>query len=109
MDITHQGVPAITVIVDGGWSKRSHCHSYNAKSSVGIIIGQATGKAASHRYQEQVLHSLHPRSPPDQHTCYRNWDMSSSEREADIILEGFKQVEQVGAWSPIQEIFRGWR
>lgn len=39
----HQGVPAITVIVDGGWSKRSHKHSYNAKSGVGIIIGQATG------------------------------------------------------------------
>ena len=40
----HQEVPAITVIVDGGWSKRSHKHSYNAKSGVGIIIGQATGK-----------------------------------------------------------------
>ncbi len=24
----HQGVPAITVHVDGGWSKRSHKHSY---------------------------------------------------------------------------------
>ena len=23
----HEGVPAITVIVDGGWSKRSHRHS----------------------------------------------------------------------------------
>ena len=23
-------VPAITVVVDGGWSKRSHKHSYNA-------------------------------------------------------------------------------
>ena len=40
----HEGVPAITVVVDGGWSKRSHKHSYNAKSGVGIIIGQATGK-----------------------------------------------------------------
>ena len=40
----NEGVPAITVIVDGGWSKRSHPHSYNAKSGVGIIIGQATGK-----------------------------------------------------------------
>ena len=27
-----QGVPAIKVIVDGGWSKRSHKHGYNAKS-----------------------------------------------------------------------------
>ena len=40
----HQGVPAITVIVDGGWSKRSHKHSYNTKSGVGIIIGKETGK-----------------------------------------------------------------
>ena len=33
------GYPAITVIIDGGWSKRSHKHSYNAKSGVAIIIG----------------------------------------------------------------------
>ena len=33
----HEGVPAISVIVDGGWSKRSHKHSYNAKSGIGII------------------------------------------------------------------------
>ena len=39
-----EGVSAITVIVDGGWSKRSHRHSYNAKSGVGIIIGYATRK-----------------------------------------------------------------
>ena len=38
----HEGVPAITVIVDGGWSKRSHKHSYNAKSGVAIIIGKET-------------------------------------------------------------------
>ena len=40
----HQGVPAITVIIDGGWSKRSHKHSYNAKSGVGIIIGKEAKK-----------------------------------------------------------------
>ena len=41
---SHHGVPAITVIVDGGWSKRSHKHSYNAKSGVAIIIGKDTKK-----------------------------------------------------------------
>ena len=35
----HQGIPAITVVVDGGWSKRSHKHSYNAKSGVGVGTG----------------------------------------------------------------------
>ena len=38
----HHDVPAITVIVDGGWSKRSHGHSYNANSGVGVIFGAAT-------------------------------------------------------------------
>ena len=38
----HKGVPAITVVVDGGWSKRSHKHSYNANSSVDVIFGAAT-------------------------------------------------------------------
>ena len=40
----HEGVPAISVIFDGGWSKRSHKHSYNAKSGTSIIIGVHTGK-----------------------------------------------------------------
>ena len=43
-DSFHQNIPAITVILDGGWSKRTHRHNYNAKSGVGIIIGKATGK-----------------------------------------------------------------
>ena len=37
----HEGVPATTVIVDAGWSKRSHRH---AKSGVGVIIGFYTQK-----------------------------------------------------------------
>ena len=41
---TYDGIPAIMVIVDDGWSKRAHKHSYNAKSGVGIIIGKETGK-----------------------------------------------------------------
>lgn len=28
------GIPFITVIVDGGWSKRSYGHAYNASSGV---------------------------------------------------------------------------
>ena len=40
----HEGIPAITVIVDGDWSKRSHKHSYNANSGVGIIVGKETGR-----------------------------------------------------------------
>ena len=34
----HQEIPAISVIVDGGWSKRSHGHSFNANSGVDIVL-----------------------------------------------------------------------
>ena len=51
----HEGVPAITVIVDGGWSKRSHKLSYNANSGVGIIIGKETGKLLHLGVMEQIL------------------------------------------------------
>ena len=40
----HEGIASITVIVDGGWCKRTHKHSYNAKSGVGIITGRETVK-----------------------------------------------------------------
>ena len=40
----HQGIPSITVVVDGGWSKRSHKHSYNAKSGVAVIFRSHTRK-----------------------------------------------------------------
>ena len=40
----HQIIPCITVIVDAGWSKRSHQHSYNANSGIGMIFGAATNK-----------------------------------------------------------------
>ena len=93
----HQGVPAITVIVDGGWSKRSHKHSYNAKSGVGIIIGKATGKilymGVRNKYCAVCYNKAYDGNPP-QHTCFLNWNGSSSAMEADIILDGFRNCEE---------------
>ncbi len=33
----YQGYPAITVTIDGGWSKRTHKHTYNAKAGVAAV------------------------------------------------------------------------
>ena len=41
----HNGVPAITVVVDAGWSKHSQKHSYIADSGVWMIFGQQLIKA----------------------------------------------------------------
>jgi len=40
----HERVPAITVVVDAGWSKQTHKHTYNALFTVGVIFGHYTGK-----------------------------------------------------------------
>ena len=91
----HQGVPAVTVIVDGGWLKRTHKHSYNAKSGVAIIIGKATGKILYMGVRNKFcsICNRHPEQPPP-HTCFRNWTGSSAAMETDIIVEGFKKCEQ---------------
>ena len=87
-DQYHQGVPAITVVVDGGWSKRSNRHSYNAKSGVGVIIGLQTQKLLYIGVRNKACTSC-TRGIKD-HICFKNWTKSSSAMEADIILEGFK-------------------
>ena len=91
----HEGVPAITVIVDGGWSKRSHKHSYNAKSGVGIIIGKETGKLLHIGVRNKHCHACATGIPQKDHACYKNWSASSSEMETDIILEEFLEAEKV--------------
>ncbi len=91
----NEGVPAITVIVDGGWSKRSHKHSYNANSGVAIIIGKETSKLLYIGVRNKYCHACARNISPDKHACFRNWDKSSSEMETDIILEGFLEAEKV--------------
>lgn len=45
-DVDSDGIPFITVVVDGGWSKRSYGHNYNALSGVGCIIGYSGSSTA---------------------------------------------------------------
>ena len=89
----HNGVPAITVVVDGGWSKRSHKHSYNAKSGVGVIFGAATKKllfiGVRNKYCSICAISEQKNSPPPPHQCYQNWSGTSCAMEPNIIVEGF--------------------
>ena len=91
----HQGVPAVMVIVDGGWSKRSHKHSYNAKPGVAIIIGKETGKLLFIGIRNKYCHACALGGKENDHACFRNWGASSSEMETDIVLEGFMEAERV--------------
>ena len=91
----YEGVPAITVIVNGGWSKRSHKHPYNAKSGVGIIIGKETVKLLFLDVRNKFCYACSRQIPQDKHDCYLNWNKSSSEMETDVILKGFLEAEKV--------------
>ena len=91
----HEGVPAITVIVDGGWSKRSHGHSYNAKSGVAIVIGYETRKLLHIGVRNKYCTACTQGIPKENHACFKNWEESSCQMEPDILLEGFQQAERV--------------
>ena len=91
----HEGVPAITVIVDGGWSKRSHRHSYNAKSGVAIVIGFETRNLLHIGVRNKYCTACTQGIPPKNHTCFKNWEESSCQMEPDILLEAFQQAEKV--------------
>lgn len=80
----HEGIPAITVVVDGGWSKCSHKHSYNALSGVAIIMGRATGKLLHIGVRNKYCTACAQGIPQDNHTCHKNWSKSSSQMETGI-------------------------
>ena len=94
----HQGVPSISVdVVDGGWSKRSHKQSYNAKSGVGVVFGLATKKllflGVRNKYCSVCAIAEHKEVESPKHLCYRNWSGSSCAMKSDIVVEGFRLSE----------------
>ena len=54
----HRIYPAVTVVVDGGWSKRAHKHSYNVKSGGWCDLWYSHQETAVYWYQEQIFCSL---------------------------------------------------
>ena len=93
----HQNIPAITVIFDGGWSKRSHKHSHNANSEVGVVFGAATKKLlymdVKNKYCAVCSIAKKKQTEPPNHQCFKNWSGSSTSMEADIIATGFRLSE----------------
>ncbi|KAJ8969611.1 hypothetical protein NQ317_001975 [Molorchus minor] len=92
-DIDVAGVPCITVYLDGGWSKRSYGHTYNAASGVAVIIGKHSGRllflGVRNKYCSICARSENVGQDSPQHVCFKNWAGSSAAMEQDIIVEGF--------------------
>ena len=96
----HEGVPAITVMCDAGWSKRSHRHTYNAMGGVAIIVGVYTKKllyvGIKNKYCNICSLAKSAGQTAREHICFHNSEHSSQAMEADAILEGFQSCEQFG-------------
>lgn len=93
-DVTDTGIPYITVIVDGGWSHRSHGHHYTANSGVACVIGLRTKKllyvGVRNKYCYMCQYLLKNNKPTKHDGCFKNWDGSSPGMESDMIVEAFK-------------------
>ncbi|WAR31979.1 hypothetical protein MAR_034521 [Mya arenaria] len=88
----HEGVPAITVVCDDGWSKCTLKHTYNALGGVAVMIGSES-KILLHigiRKKQCIICSAaaNKNVAPKKHDCYRNKSSTSQSMESDIILEG---------------------
>jgi hypothetical protein len=88
----HEEVSSIIVITDGGWSKRTHKHSYNAAGGVAIIIGKETKKLLHIGVRNKYCYLCNQNNNKP-HVCFKNWDQDSQSMEGDIILEGFLETE----------------
>ncbi|KAL4112571.1 hypothetical protein QTP88_016326 [Uroleucon formosanum] len=97
-DVNKNGVPMITVVADGAWSKRSYRSNYNALSGVGCIVGYRTKKVLYIGIRNKYCSVCHKadviQKVPGEHICYKNWSGTSTAMEADIIVQGFKQSLQ---------------
>lgn len=88
------GIPVLTVVADGCWSKRSYKTNYSASSGVAAIIGCKTGKVLYMDVKNKncviCARAAIKSKPPAEHKCHKNHIGSSTSMEQSIIVEGFK-------------------
>jgi hypothetical protein len=100
-DFDVDGIPQITVAVDGAWAKRTYRTNYNSLSGVAAIVGHRTRKVlfigVRNKYCTVCQRSISRQKEPVKHSCSKNYFGSSSGMEADIIAEGFsRSIEMYG-------------
>lgn len=93
--INKDGIPFISVYVDGGWAKRSYGHTYNANAGTAVIIGQETKKILFVGVRNKSCLACSRGVSLDKHQCFKNWNGSSGAMEADIVVEGFNKSEEM--------------
>lgn len=95
-EVANNGVPYITVVPDGAWSKRLYRINYDASTDAtchSCIIGAQTGKllflGVRNKYCTLCARYEEKRETCKPHICFKNWKGSSTGMEANIIV-GFR-------------------
>lgn len=95
------GNALICVICDGSWGKRSYGKGFSSLSGCAAIIGLFTKKVlfydVRNKYCQVCTQSYAKFCPPNDHPCNINYVGPSSGMEIEIIVEGFKACELMGA------------
>ncbi|CAH1105339.1 unnamed protein product [Psylliodes chrysocephalus] len=87
--IDKNGIPLITVVADGCWSKRSYRSNYNALSGAATIIRHRFGKVLYLGVKNKIC-SICLANNQIEHKCYKNYTGTSTGMESTILLEEFK-------------------
>jgi hypothetical protein len=94
-NVTKDGTPFITVVVDGGWSHRSYGHRYTSNSGVACVIGAKTKKLlhldVRNKYCAMCIY-LKKNGKDEVHDhCFKNWTGTSCGMESDMLVQAFNQ------------------
>lgn len=93
-NVDENGIPMITVELDGCWCKRSYRTNYSALSGAAAIIGLNTGKVlyfgVKNKYCLICARAANKNVEPPEHTCYKNYSGPSTTMESAIVVQGFK-------------------
>ncbi|XP_050549327.1 uncharacterized protein LOC118271403 isoform X2 [Spodoptera frugiperda] len=96
--VSSDGVPFVTVYVDGGWLKRSYGHNFDSSSGMACIIGKETKKCLFLGVRNKYCYTCqyYDRRNIDikPHNCCKNFTGASTGMESDIIVEGFQKSEE---------------
>lgn len=87
--------PSVAVKVDGGWSKRCyHGHGFNSHCGTAVGIGAKTKKIVFNDTRVRTCitcdKAKNKNEEPKPHECYKNWSLTSTAMESDIIRAGFQ-------------------
>ncbi|KAJ8874342.1 hypothetical protein PR048_025188 [Dryococelus australis] len=98
-DLTDDGILFIIVIIDGGWSFRSHGHRYTLNSGLACVIGARTKKLLDEGVRNKYCSICEYRKKnqlgTDHTNCFKNLDRPSPSMEMDMIVECFQRSVQL--------------